>query len=250
MVALDGLADLVHLEPAPQRTVRCPGADGEENLAWRALEVLEGVVGRPLPLGVDIEKRIPAQAGLGGGSSDAAAVLVGADRFFGLGLGADALEAIAARVGSDVPFLVRGGVQWGEGRGELLRPGRTAPFAALLARADVGLSTPAVYQAFDRRPPPPTVEGGDAPEAFGPLCAWLRNDLWPAALALHPLLARTARDLSAAGAAGVVMSGSGSCVAGLFPDLESARAGAGRLPPGGFRAVVTPAAAGVRPVSA
>lgn len=247
MVALDGLADSVHLARAPGRSVSCAGAEGPDNLAWRALDALEEAVARPLPpLAVRIEKRIPAQAGLGGGSSDAAAVLVGADRLLGLGLGADALEAIAARVGSDVPFMVRGAVQWGEGRGERLRPGAVPPFAALLVRPDAGLATPAVYRAFDRLPPPPPAGPAVAPDGFGALCAWVRNDLWPAALGLRPGLARVARDLAAAGATGVVMSGSGSCVAGLFPDREAAAGGEARLPAGGFRALVTPSAQGVR----
>lgn len=246
MVALDGLADIVHLAPAPERSVRCPGAEGADNLAWTALDALEEAVGRPLPLAVRIEKRVPAQAGLGGGSSDAAAVLVGADLLLGLGLGAGALEELGARVGSDVPFMVRGGVQWGEGRGERLRPGVAPPFAALLVRPDAGLSTPAVYRAFDRLPQPPPAGPSEAPPGFAALCAWVRNDLWPAALGLRPGLARAARDLAAAGASGVVMSGSGSCVAGLFPHREAAAAACERLPPDGFRAVVTPSAEGVR----
>ncbi len=247
MVALDGLADTVHLARAPARRVDCPGAEGPDNLAWRALDALEAAVDRPLPpLAVRIDKRIPPQAGLGGGSSDAAAVLVGADRLLGLGLGPAALEGIGAAVGSDVPVMVRGGAQWGEGRGERLRPGSVPPFAAVLVRPEAGLATPEVYRAFDRLPPPPPGGPAAAPDGFAALCAWLRNDLWPAALALRPALARCARDLRAAGAAGVVMSGSGSCVAGLFPDRAAALAGAARLPGAGFRAVVTPAAAGVR----
>lgn len=248
MVALDGLADRVHLEPAAERSVRCPEADGPENLAWRALDALERALGRPLPLAVRIEKAVPSRAGLGGGSSDAAAVLAGADALLGLGLGPEALERVGAEVGADVPFFVRGGVQWGEGRGDRLRPGSAPPFAALLLRPDLGLSTPAVYGAFDRLPaPPPPRDGDDAPPAtFAGLAAWVRNDLWAPALALEPRLGATARALSAAGAPAVVMSGSGSCVAGLFPDAGAARAAAARLPEGGFRAVVTPSAGGVR----
>ncbi len=246
MVALDGLADRVHLEEAAARSVRCPEADGPDNLAWRALDALEAHVGRPLPLAVRIEKRVPSRAGLGGGSSDAAAVLVGADALLGLGLGPEVLERVAAGVGADVPFFVRGGVQWGEGRGDRLRPGTAPPFAALLLRPDTGLSTPAVYRAFDRLPAPPPAGDGDPPATFGGLGAWVRNDLWAPALALHPRLGATARALAAAGAPAVVMSGSGSCVAGLLPDTEAAHAAAARLPEGGFRAVVTPSPGGVR----
>ncbi|MEQ9094513.1 MAG: hypothetical protein RLN63_10440, partial [Miltoncostaeaceae bacterium] len=122
MVELDGLHDDVVLRAADRRRVDCPEAPGPANLAWSALDALEREVGRPLPVAVTIRKRIPAQAGLGGGSSDAAAVLRGAERLFGLGLGAARLREVAARVGSDVPFFVAGGAAWATGRGERLGP--------------------------------------------------------------------------------------------------------------------------------
>lgn len=248
MVALEGLADVVHMQRARERSIACPGVAERDNLAWAALDALEAELGRPLPLAVRIEKAIPSQAGLGGGSSDAAAVLVGADRLHRLALGADVLERVAARVGSDVPFFVRGGCQWGEGRGERLREGRAPCFAALLLRPQAGLSTPRVYAAYDRLPPPSPPVAGPEPVGFNALLGWVRNDLWPAALALQPSLGRHARDLAATGARVIVMSGSGSCLAGLFPDRPSALAAAGRLPDGPFRAVVTPSPHGVRPI--
>lgn len=240
MVALDGIADEVAVRLADRRRVECPGIDGADNLAWRALDALEAEAGRALPVAVRITKRIPAQAGLGGGSSDAAATLLAADRLHGLGLGHAALERVAARVGSDVPFFVRAGAQWAEGRGERLRPARVPPFAALLAKPAAGLSTAAVYAAFDRLPPPPPADGTSAPPGSEALAGWVRNDLWPAALALAPALGATARALAAAGAHGVLLCGSGTCLAGLFPDRVAAQAGLDRLPPGGFRAVVEP----------
>jgi 4-diphosphocytidyl-2-C-methyl-D-erythritol kinase len=240
LVALDGLADEVDVRVSDRRTVACPGLEGADNLAWRALEVLEAEVGRPLPVAVRITKRIPAQAGLGGGSSDAAATLIAVDRLHGLGLGPDALEAIAARVGSDVPFFVRAGAQWAGGRGERLRPTAPPAFAAVLAKPQAGLSTAAVYAAFDRLPPPPAARDTPPPAGIDALAGWARNDLWPAALALAPGLGATARALAAAGARGVLLCGSGSCLAGLFPDRPAAQAALGRLPPGGFRAVVEP----------
>ena len=246
LAALDGLEDAVTVIPSAGRSVICPGIEGAENLAWRALDALEEEVGRPLPVRVEIDKRIPAQAGLGGGSSDAAAALVGADRMLRLGLGPERLERVSARVGSDVPFFVRGGAQWAEGRGERLRPAEVAPFAVVLAMPPTGLSTAEVYRAFDRLPPPPPAEvlaRSRNEGAYHDLLARSRNDLWPAALALAPRLGATARALAAAGADAVLLCGSGSCVAGLFPDREAAEAGAARLPEGGFRAVATGPAA-------
>lgn len=241
MVALEGCEDVVEVRRAAERTVRCPGIDGPDNLAWRALDALEAEVGRALPVHVAIDKRIPSQAGLGGGSSDAAAVLVAADALHGLALGPEGLEAVAGRVGADVAFFVRGGTQWAEGRGERLSPTAAPPFAALLAKPDVGLSTPAVYRAFDRGPAPPPAGGEEPPGDIAGLARWVRNDLWPPALALRPGLGRTARALSAAGARAVLLCGSGSCMAGLFADRDAASAAAGRIVHEGFLTVVTPA---------
>ena len=192
-----------------------------------------------MPLAVRIDKRIPAQAGLGGGSSDAAAVLVAADRLHGLGLGAERLEAVAARVGSDVPFFVRGGCQWAEGRGERLRPARAPSFAAVLCRPDLGLPTGRVYAAFDRLPAPPPAGDADPPDGEG-LAGWVRNDLWPPALALAPALGATARALRAAGARAALLCGSGSCMAGLFAGRAAAEAALPLVPRGTLRAVVGP----------
>ncbi len=244
-MALDGLSDTVTVAPSAARRVSCPGVAERENLAWRALDALEAEAGRPLPCAVTIEKRIPAQAGLGGGSSDAAAVLVAADRLHGLDFGADRLERVAARVGSDVPFFVRGGARWAEGRGERLSPAQVAPFAALLLKPKVGLSTAAVYRAFDRLPPrpPDVVLPSRNFASFDGLVACSRNDLWGAALALAPGLGTCARALRAAGAPAVLLCGSGSCVAGLFPGVEAARDAARRVEAPLARVVSGPATA-------
>jgi 4-diphosphocytidyl-2-C-methyl-D-erythritol kinase len=243
VVALDGLADTVAVVRAARRRVRCPGLEGRGNLAWRALDALEEEVGRALPVEVEIDKRIPAQAGLGGGSSDAAAALVATARIHELGLGPERLERVAARVGSDVPFFVRGGAQWAEGRGERLRPARPPSFAAVLVRPPgPGLSTAAVYESFDRLPPPPADDASDQPPAELPaLAAWARNDLWPAALALAPRLGAAARALAEAGAERVLLCGSGSCLAGLHRDRGAAEAAARRLRGVAPLAVVAPA---------
>lgn len=245
MVTLDGLADTVRATRSYGRRVACRGLEGPSNLAWTALDALEAEVGRPLPLEIVIDKGIPAQAGLGGGSSDAAATLLAADRLHGLALGHERLEAVAARVGSDVPFFIRGGCQWAEGRGERLRPGSAPPFAALLLQADAGLPTARVYRAFDRLPPPGPAPDHPEPATFADLTAWVGNDLWPPALGLRPGLGRTARALTAVGARAALLCGSGSCVAGLFPDEAAARGGAARLPAGGFRAVARYPAEGI-----
>lgn len=122
----------VHAAPGPALTIAAaPGADlgpPEVNLAWRAAAAYP----QSGPAAVRLRKRLPAAAGLGGGSSDAAAVLRGLDRLSSRPLGAPRLEEIGATLGSDVPFFVRGGTQLAAGRGERLRPLPDAPPAWLV----------------------------------------------------------------------------------------------------------------------
>ncbi len=229
LVALDGLSDTITITRADERVVRCPGLDGPANLAWQALDALERAVGRPVSCAVDIAKRIPAQAGLGGGSSDAAITLCGANRLLGLGLDEGALEAVAAQVGSDVPFFIRGGAQWATGRGERLTPARTPAFVALIAAPPFGLSTADVYRAFDDGPPPFPDDGVEAPEGMPELADWVRNDLWLAAASLQPALHRLTAELLNARAHAALLCGSGAALAGLYTSPESARRGVAAL---------------------
>lgn len=223
MVALDGPADEVTVSPADTRSVTCAGIDGPGNLAWKALDALQAEAGRVLPpLAVFIEKVLPVQAGVGGGSSDAAATLIAADRLLGLDLATDRLERAAATVGSDVPFFIRGGAQWATGRGEVLWPASAPTFHAVIVAPGTGLSTADVYRAFDALPAPPP-DPGDAPPADAQgLATWCRNDLWPAALSLAPDLAITTGTLTGAGAAPALLCGSGSAIAGIAADESTA----------------------------
>lgn len=222
IVALEGLYDTVTVATGDDRRVTCPGIDGERNLAWTALDALERHAGRPLPVHVAIDKRIPTQAGLGGGSSDAAATLLATATLYDLGASHADLEGVAAEVGSDVPFFIRGGAQWAGGRGEILSPASAPPFAALVGVPGFGCSTPDVYRTFDRMAAPPPDDGREAPASAKELPGWVRNDLWPAALALRPHLGAVGRRLAATGASGILLCGSGSGVAALFPDRGAA----------------------------
>lgn len=218
MVAVEGLYDTVTVMKAPERSIRCPGVEQRQNLAWQALDALERHAGRVLPVRVTIDKRIPMQAGLGGGSSDAAATLVAAATLYELGATHEELERVAAEVGSDVPFFIRGGAQWGEGRGDVLSPAAAPAFAALVAVPRFGCPTGEVYRAFDRLIAPPPDDGRAAPDSARELAAWVRNDLWPAALSCRLPLGRVARQLAGIGAHATLLCGSGSGVAALFPD--------------------------------
>jgi 4-diphosphocytidyl-2-C-methyl-D-erythritol kinase len=119
------LADEVELFRASKSSLEIDVPElelGEDNLGLRALRATEAHVGRDLPTRICIRKRIPAGGGLGGGSSDATAVIRGVNRLYELGLGVAAMEEIAARVGSDTAFFVRGGTAVCRGRGELVTP--------------------------------------------------------------------------------------------------------------------------------
>jgi len=223
MIALSAPQDTVRVALDSRRRVDCPVAPGPQNLASSALDALEAQVGRALPVAVTITKRIPAQAGLGGGSSDAAAVLRATNVVHACGLADDELVQVAEQVGSDVPFFIRGGTQWAAGRGHQLRTAAPLPgLNVLVVDAGVHLSTPCVYAAFDRAPHEPLPAAAEASP---------RNDLWHAALSLRPRLGRVVRDLRAAGADQAVLCGSGGAVAGLFSAPERAQRAAAILGP-------------------
>jgi 4-diphosphocytidyl-2-C-methyl-D-erythritol kinase len=222
MVALDGPADRVTVRRAPAREVMCPGIDGPSNLAWAALDALEQEAGHSLPpVAVSIDKVLPAQAGIGGGSSDAAATLRAADRLLGLDLGPERLERAAAAVGSDVPFFIRAGAQWATGRGEVLQPASAPAFACVIVAPDEGLSTARVYAAFDALAAPAADDAAPAPPTAAGLAAWGRNDLWPAARSLAPALGDLHDALTRAGAAPALLCGSGSAITAIAADDDA-----------------------------
>jgi 4-diphosphocytidyl-2-C-methyl-D-erythritol kinase len=209
------------------------------NLAARAVVLLAEHTGNDARVAVRITKTIPVAGGCAGGSADAAAALVACDALWGTALTRDELGALGARLGSDVPFSLHGGTSLGTGHGEQLTPvlGQ-GTYAWVLALADGGLSTPAVYAELDRlRAVGPVqlasdpaavlsaLRGGD-PVALGRA---LTNDLQPAALSLRPPLRRLLAAGRELGAVGGVVSGSGPTVALLAHDLPHATALAAAL---------------------
>ena len=239
-------ADMLSLEVSGEGAESLP--TDERNLAWRAAELMAEHVGRAPDVAILIEKSIPVAGGMAGGSADAAAVLVAINTLWELGVPRRDLHAIAARLGSDVPFALHGGTALGTGRGEELATvlARTT-FHWVLAFADGGLSTPAVFAEIDRlrttagagRDAPPRLDdpepiltalaSGD-PNELAPL---LGNDLQPAALSLNPELRRTLRAGAEAGALAGIVSGSGpTCAflcesAGAAVDVGAQLSGAG-----------------------
>jgi 4-diphosphocytidyl-2-C-methyl-D-erythritol kinase len=205
------------------------------NLVWRAAELLAERAGVPADAAITIDKSIPAAAGLAGGSADAAAALVALDALWATHATRGELTALAARLGSDVPFSLLGGVALGSGRGEQLSPVLARRrWDWVLGIAGEGLSTPAVYAELDRLRAAGRVPDGEELSSPDPVIAALRsgpvpalaaalgNDLQPPALSLRPDLRRALRAATGAGAAAAVVSGSGPTVAALAEDEESA----------------------------
>ena len=233
-----GLLDEVTLRRADCLTVRVTGEGAADvptdssNLAARAATALGRRAGVEPLVAIEIVKGIPVSGGCAGGSADAAATLVACDALWGLGLSRDELARVAADLGSDVPFCLHGGTALGTGRGERLTPVLGAgAYSWVLALADGGLSTPAVYGELDRqRATGPVSVAGDpsqvltalrqgSPEALGRA---LSNDLQSAALALRPGLRRLLASGAELGALGGVVSGSGPTVALLARDARQA----------------------------
>lgn len=204
----------------------------ERNLAWRAAELLADHVGRAPDVSITIDKSIPVSGGMAGGSADAAAVLVAMNTLWELGVPRRDLHALAAQLGSDVPFALHGGTALGTGRGENLTTVLARDtFHWVLAFADSGLSTPAVFAELDRLrevgAPPRLTEpepvlaaltAGD-PHLLAPL---LGNELQAAAVSLDPGLRRALRAGAEAGALAGIVSGSGPTCAFLCASAASA----------------------------
>jgi 4-diphosphocytidyl-2-C-methyl-D-erythritol kinase len=228
------LADLIEVTEAESDEVVCPGVEGE-NLAARALTALRERGWNSPPLRIEIAKRIPVAAGLGGGSADAAAVLrLAAGQLSGL-------EEIAAELGADVPsqLVPAPALVWGAGE-EVKRLPAPAPHAVLLLPGGGGLSTAEVFAEADRlqlgREPAELEalkvrlcsagESGASPLSHPGL---LVNDLEPAARSLRPGIGEALDALRAVGVQHGLMTGSGPTVFGLFETLAAAREAAAKL---------------------
>lgn len=206
----------------------------ESNLVIRAARALAAHARVPAYARLHLRKSIPLAAGLAGGSADAAATLLACDALWGTGVAREELAEIGATLGSDVPFLFQGGTALGTGHGEVVSPvlARPTTWHWVVAIADGGLSTPAVYRELDklRDSPWPPAAIGSADDLMGALRqrkpevlgAALGNDLQPAALALRPELADVLKAGSAAGAIAGLVSGSGPTCVFLTSDAQHA----------------------------
>ncbi|MBP0462069.1 4-(cytidine 5'-diphospho)-2-C-methyl-D-erythritol kinase [Streptomyces montanisoli] len=218
--------------------ITCEGPDAAQvpldasNLAARAALALAERHGVPADVRLHIAKDIPVAGGMAGGSADGAAALLACDTLWGLQTPRDELLAICADLGSDVPFSLLGGAALGTGRGERLTALPVGgAFHWVFAVAHEGLSTPRVFQEFDRLTAGTAVpEPAAAPALLSALrdgdaallAAALANDLQPAALSLRPSLAETLAAGMEAGALASLVSGSGPTTAFLAKDAQTA----------------------------
>ena len=215
------------------------------NLIWRAAQLLwraGGDGGQVSDTRITLRKRIPPQAGLGGGSSDAAAALLALRTLWKLHVPDEQLVAIAAQIGSDVPFFFVGGTALGLGRGEQVFPLLDLPrWWIVLTFPPFGVSTAEAYAWFDemRARTPSRAEVRYLSHSWLGRVVPLVNDLEPVVVERHPLIATQVKRLTALGASMAAMSGSGSTVFGVFPTVKSAEIAARKLRQTGASALVT-----------
>ena len=200
------------------------------NLAWKAAALLHhvatGKTSAPRDILIELRKRVPAQAGLGGGSANAAMTLLALNALWKLDLDIASLSRIAARLGADVPYFLIGGTALGLGRGDDIYPlADMPPVHVVILRPGFGVATADAYRWFDEELRRPLKEPAARPVPPG-WPAWsttLRNDLEAAVIKHHPAIGRIRQSLLDAGATFAAMSGSGSAVFGLFERRDAAR---------------------------
>lgn len=254
------LADRIRLTAtAGECALTCdhPGVPRDaSNLALAAALDLKRRTGQKRGVRIHIEKRIPVAGGLGGGSSDAAATLMGLDTLWGLGLGVDGLLLLARRLGADVPFFLFGGTALGIARGDEIYPlAQQLRLPVVLVDPERPLSTAVVFRRVDARLThrensnnifrflSRSMDGGEGAVSV------LHNDLERAALEeapeLGPRIARIRALLRREGALVASLSGSGSTYFGVFDRAAPAAAAVKALEAGGFRALRTRMLSGV-----
>ena len=223
----NGMHDVLEIVPAAKTSMHLYGIalDGapEENLCVKAWALLREAFGIP-PVAIHLWKGIPAGAGLGGGSADAAFTLRMLSEMFGLGLRDEQLASLAARLGSDCPFFIYNRPMLATGRGEVL-----VPYEIDVTKYRIEVTNPGIHvstrEAYAGVTPRDRLSGSDlipVREALArPFDEWkdcLLNDFEPSVFAAHPEIAAIKADFYARGARYASLSGSGSAVFGLFPD--------------------------------
>ena len=207
----------------------------ENNLVYKAAQLLMEEFGIQKGVSIQLRKVIPVAAGLAGGSSDAAAVLVGLNQMFGLGLTKQELMERGVKIGADVPYCVMRGTALAEGIGEKLT--RLVPMPkcyVLIAKPGIHVSTKFVYTNLkaDELENHPDIDGQAEALRDGDLhrvAALMGNVLETVTIPAYPVIGQIKEEMLAYGAIGAMMSGSGPTVFGLFEDKEQAKAACEKL---------------------
>jgi len=247
------LADEINVEFTDDARIQieCNDPDiptDENNLCHKAVCAMRPFAGEGLGARIQLEKKIPSEAGLGGGSSNAAGILLAARRALRLKMPVEELEPVAADIGSDVPFMLYGGTMLGRGRGEILTP--LNPLSTghfLIVKPDVSISTAWVYAGFNsrltkHRPRINLKSLSSVLARFPAVPTPFRNALEDVVCPSHPVIANTLDELISEKPCLASMSGSGSALFAVFSSEEQAVEVAERFSVRGFfTSVVMPA---------
>jgi 4-diphosphocytidyl-2-C-methyl-D-erythritol kinase len=228
------LADTLRIEATDdgrvERVNDVPGVPADADLAVRAARLLREATGTRMGARIEVEKRIPMGGGLGGGSSDAATVLIVLNRLWGCGFDAEALGEIGLALGADVPFFVQGSPAWVEGIGDILKPFPLTPAWYAIVAPAVSVPTHEIYTSPELTRDTEALKMEDfsahSPEAF--LTARFRNDMEPVATMRYPEVREALAWL--AERAKARMTGSGGCVFAVFDSREAAQSALSGLP--------------------
>jgi len=231
-------SDVLNLQVTPAGVV----STGGDNLIVRAAKALRRHTGVNVGANLELTKRIPIGAGLGGGSSDAAAALVLLDALWGLRLQPSVLQKLAAEIGSDVPFFLTGGLALATGRGEIIRPlPDLVDCGVVVCTPPIEVATADVYDRFTSGSrltsgrSTATVDafaaGVDKAETVVPPWQELGNDLEPVVVENWPEVGRAVTALKAMGPLYAAVTGSGAAAFAVFSDLAVAGNGLGGLDP-------------------
>jgi 4-diphosphocytidyl-2-C-methyl-D-erythritol kinase len=205
-----------------ERVGEVPGVPAGADLALRAARVLAAQHRVRAGVGIELRKRLPVQGGVGGGSSDAATVLVALNRLWRLDLSVEALSALGLGLGADVPVFVRGQAAWAEGVGEQLTPADFPAPIYVLVQPDVTVTTAELFQATELTRDSPIIT------MTGFLTTGGRNDFEPVVRRRYPAVAEVLDWLGRVAPAR--LTGTGSCVYAAMPDERTARETLARLP--------------------
>ena len=205
-----------------ERVGEVTGVPADADLALRAARVLAAQHGVRAGVGIELRKRLPVQGGVGGGSSDAATVLVALNRLWRLDLSVEALAALGLGLGADVPVFVRGQAAWAEGVGEQLTPADFPAPIYVLVQPDATVTTAELFQATELTRDSPVIT------MTGFLTTGGRNDFEPVVRRRYPAVAEALDWLGRVAPAR--LTGTGSCVYAAMPDERTARETLARLP--------------------